>query len=74
MTQYWDLLLSFLHVYLVHACIATALMVAADVHQNGIPPIRHIPRLFVSATFLGSVIGFLTAFGHIHYLTYLKDL
>lgn len=69
-TEYWDILLSFLHVYLVHACLATALMVAADVHQNGVPPIRGVGVLLSASGLLGSLVAILTSVAHVHIINY----
>jgi hypothetical protein len=64
----------YFHMLLVHAPIAMALIVAADVHQHGAPPIDHIPGLLTSSGLLGVVVGLFTAHAHVHYLSYIKDI
>lgn len=66
--------MNLLHLWLVHAPVWMALILAADVHKNGAPQLGGLPKLIASAGLLGSLMGILTAHAHGHYLAYVKDL
>jgi hypothetical protein len=64
----------FLHLFIVHAALATALVVACDVHVNGAPTLSRIPGLLTSSAVLGGLVGLLTAHAHSHYLNYIGGI
>lgn len=67
--------MNLLHLWLVHAPVWVAALIAMDVHQNGLALSIYglWEKLFI-AGLLGSLMGLLTAHAHGHYLSYIKDL
>jgi hypothetical protein len=66
---------AYLHLFILHASIWTALLIMIDAHENGLPwTLGSILDMLRSAAILGSVVGILTAHAHGHYLAYIKDV